>query len=237
MKKRPDAIIYFISLAVSLVFFVLGNLIARPLPLTDQQKAAFSALCTVAPLLFGHYIAVHRRLDDALSAIDRIPKLSALKVFSSSEDAIRYITSRLPLAKRFFNTRLPPKVVDEYPQSQAYEEYQSQIKECLLEGLEIREILGTAFARHSEELSTLAQGNRSSYTGQLIDQPTHAFINFTVLEYSVDEREVIFGWAISQMPGFPDTCFATTERRMTDFFLAMFQDLWASSKSVSTWSK
>ncbi|MHB0970129.1 MAG: hypothetical protein ACYC7A_21020 [Thermoanaerobaculia bacterium] len=232
MKSTSPVLIYVISVMLALVAFGGSSFVAVRLQLPPGKPEAMAALFTIAPLLVGHYLAIHRKFDELEHVISEIPAVRSLRVFSNGTDAIQYVTSRLREAKKVYNTRVPPKVIDAYPDDPAYRSYQSAVRDVIASGTSFTEVVGAAFEPLAGELVGCSKTTSGKYAARVVAQPQHTFLNFIVMDFGHDDFEAVFGWAISSKPDFPDTCFATSETKLSAYLIAIFSDLYLSGEQV-----
>jgi hypothetical protein len=82
------------------------------------------------------------------------------------------------------------------------------------------------------EIELLGKGCKGNYYAQLLATTLPSFINFSILEYDDNVKEVVFGWAITKGRRFEQKCFSTTEQSIVNFFETWFNDLYSAAENI-----
>jgi hypothetical protein len=156
-------------------------------------------------------------------------KLPGVKVvhFSTSDEAMEYLTRRITSAKTCLNTRISRHAVP--PKAKVGDPYQKAVRKAISGGTTYREVISTGFKDRADELASYAIEKPGSYNFHITPAETSSFANFTVLDYGNGEsKEVVLGWTTSKVAGTEQPALLISDTKVADFFSQYFQLLCAS---------
>lgn len=209
--------------------------------LNESDWSAATLTLAIVVILIGHFLGSalreRKQLDDIDASIDRLrsamdSSLSGhlgLRVFQTSDDAIEQICNLLPRAQKVWNTRIPAPGLGQY-QNASHDSYSKNVEQCLRKGTYFREVVGTLFVEHSDQLRSIRGPGRKAakYDRVVWEDPNTPFFNFIVLQLNNGEKVVIFGWVITPVRGFEQECFMSKNASLIECFVSIHDYMMAN---------
>jgi hypothetical protein len=152
----------------------------------------------------SHYKAYQSELSD-----------ESLYKFTSSAEALLYISRYLTEAKQFRNTRLVSGDIRKDFVGLGRGPYEQAMDEALKKGVYVYEIVSPRWEPHC---SALKQKSGQTYNYRVLKRDIPPMLNFAIIKNMKDESELIFGWLISEHGGFEDACFRVRDPTVVKCF-------------------
>jgi hypothetical protein len=237
-----DIIVYSISILLAVAGLVFGawDPLWRATGLDRDLRPGMTMAASVVVLLAGHYLAVVLResalaakIEDSFDAFSRtmtssLHGVEALVVFQTSDDAMNYLTSRLPKASKVWNTRITVGGIGDYSTA-ASKRYAHAVEQAIIRGVFFREVVGSTFANRAADLRTAGQSRGYNYDYTKIADPSSPMFNFIIIEDDHGEREILFGWVITPSHGFEQNCFKSRNGHLVGQFMSIHGELMSRS--------
>jgi len=212
---------------------------ANPLNFGHREPlAAIPAfLLAVVVLLIGQNYAAYRELERAANHSDEIYEavkdyLHVTKV-GSPEQALRYISSRLPIVHEVRNTSfnlsgLTDRADDMLYDADAYVEFSQAIAEWTAKGLRCRDIgdgLAVERLRRTRMRAAARRENAPSRYHYRLIEHNEPQLNFTILGFPDGTGEVLFNWDFRNFGQDPKVLLSR-DRDILEMFTVQFEHLW-----------
>ena len=216
--------IYIITIILSVLalFFSLSkNMFGLFDDPTHVQFASFAMALLIifigdrlASLLSGHTLLenISQMINDKFN---KVPHINVIKEFSTSDDAMKYIASRVQDCKVILNTKISKEAIQ--PRRDIGLLYMNAVKKALKNGLVYRDIISPGFENYSEELKEYSVKCDGNYEYRLQESTSSSFLNFIILDFG-DEEELVLGWATSFYMGPAQKAFKIKDKRIISYF-------------------
>lgn len=228
--KPTEVVVYVAGLLLSLASFVLTSLTKFGGLVPDSAQAEVGALAlSVFLFLIADRIAnsvrdnIHFRQlsSDFKTAVSAIPNYDTIFEFTSCDEAMVYLSKRLPGARVVLNTKVSPDAIP--PRREVASRYAEAMHEGFVNGMVYRELVSTVFA---EDARHLAKEHEGQYSFQAIQPGSSCFLNFIVLDYEGEPDEVVVGWATSRYAGMEQKAYRIRDKRIVKYFQEYHTALW-----------
>lgn len=188
---------------------------------THVQFASFAAAILI--IFIGDRLAsllsksnLLQNLSQMLSdKLNEVPQINVIKEFATSDDALKYIASRVQDSKVILNTKISKEAIP--PRQDIGLLFTNAIKKALKNGLVYRDIISPGFEEYSKELKQYSVKCNGNYEYRIQEGISSSFLNFIILDYG-DEEELVFGWATSSFMGTEQKAFKLRDKRLITYF-------------------
>lgn len=227
-------IIYIISIALSGIALFLGlssnmfGLFKNP---TSAQFASFATGIFI--IIIGDRLASFLHDRDLLNKFSekvmvcfrRVPHMNVIEEFTTSDDAMNYVASRIPDCRSILNTKISKDSIE--PRRDVSLIYTKVLKKALKNGLSYRDIISPGFESYSNDLRQHSNECNGTYDYCIQKDISSSFLNFIVLHFKDDnaEPELIIGWATSSIMGTDHKAFKIKDQRIINYFAMYHQSL------------
>ncbi len=205
---------------------------AMRLPSKDRLNAYFNAgklskdvnisLLDAIAVYLGHkswYVYESTHKHNELPFALPINNIATFEIFGSDK-ALKELASRLPRAKKVYNTRIPGKDVNLYLQKQSAA-WREAVRHFVAEPKHLFvEVLGQALKNDASNLI-----GSPGYKPFCFPCALTSFLNFIILEYKDGTKEVWIGWVINPLSILEQPCFVFTDDSIVQLFHGWFKDL------------
>lgn len=198
LKWYPNeiAVANFVSFGLAVIIVLIGDRVAN----AQREK-------TVIKKLRGDFL--------------KIPSVDIIRVFPDCDIALEYITARLPEARVVHNTKISQNLIESNSPNNASERFHRALKAALKSrnGIVIVDVISDVFSDYGKSMETFSQPVAGTYhcTRRTIDVPS--FLNFTILDFGDEQKELIFGWATSPANWPNQKAFKVQDKRVIEYFL------------------
>lgn len=191
---------------------------------------AFSIFCILGGLVvslhFQRSSAVHRIMQLFQEVTQSLPQGLVLTTHTSHQ-ALELLTVRLQKATNALNTRVSYKAEPNEPRQVLLNDWEMAISDAVRAGLNLVEVFSPNWRELAEARRNKFAG-KNSYEAYVLKFEPHAFLNFIVLTYPPNHKEVWFGWLMSPGYGFTFPCIRCCEPKVVQLFEAFHRELVAS---------
>lgn len=227
-------ITHLISIVLSGIAFVLGlssNMFGL---FSDPNKAQFASfMVAILIIIIGDQLASFLNARGALNqfsntvtnCLRQIPHMNSIEEFSSSDNAMKYIASRIPDCRSILNTKISKDSIE--PRQDVSVIYTKMLKKALKNGLSYRDIISPGFENYSTELHQYSQECIGNYDYFIQNHVSSSFLNFIVMHFKDEniEPELIIGWATSPIMGTDQKAFKVRDKRIINYFTTYHHSL------------
>ena len=234
MKK--EIIIYLATLLISVIMMLVG-LFTNLYPVEEALNPLVSLVVSIFVVIIGERIANFYREENKLRKFENKlpPNLTGIEQFNNLDDALNYLSSKIPTAEIIYNTRIEKKNEKQRAVRDSENKYDNIIKKAILEkDIELQEVVSTRFKRSASERLKLTIES-GTYNVKYIDIIPPSFLNFTILDYGNNSREILIGWATSGLKSeLHQPTFKIKDTRVVDYFQQIFDAMFFYGKEIKS---
>src|SRR5690349_18821256 len=211
----------------------------RQIELRSTLGIALSIVLVLIPILIAFYLQSNRlerrvsaevrmessRIVDQLS--QSIPQMARLAVMPG-DTAYDYLVNNLPFAERAWNTRLAGAGIVPKYNSESGRRYREALCQALIKGLRFDEVVSTAWVADAAQLEGEVRRKRPApdYSYHVLKGDMPPIVNFIVLQYADDRKEVVVGWLNSRIGGgYDPLAMLFREQRIVGYFQVWYDEL------------
>ena len=232
-NNMTEIIIYLVTLILSGAAFVAGlstNFFS--LVPTGQPAQLASALVSILIIVLGDRFAASQKQkqfhQNLISLTMRLPNVDLIKEFTDSNEALLYITNRLPEAMTVLNTKISRVPIE--PRPDIKRRYVAAIKKGLRKDLVYKDVISSCFQPYSKDLAVYSEDHPGRYQYEILDVGAPCFLNFTILDYG-DEKDLVVGWAVSAKIGVEQRAYKIRDNRIIEYFTQYHTNLYFTASS------
>jgi len=223
---------YIFTTLVSVISFIL-TVKSDFFGLIKDASASTMASLGLAILLF----LIGERLTNAQSQrsfnnnlvneiqkhLSSLPVANTITEFTSADLAMDYLCEKLPTAKIVWNTKISKDAIS--PRDAFASKYSKALREALKKGLVYKDILSPGFTEYASDIEQFCKNKPGKYLFKVVDVKLNSFINFIVIEHKNGEKELVFGWATSDLNGTESPAYRITDTRIVNYYVDYHKDL------------
>lgn len=183
--------------------------------------------------------SISQREQTLADLIKLFPDAAAIIHFDSSAEAMRYLTEAVVRVERLYNTRLTRKEleVSDALNFRLTRDFDRAAEAAVRGGMDYSWLISEEFAEEATALKerralyarySATLGTYSAYVLPRADVP---FLHFCILDYGT-ERELLIGWALSEVSDFSEQVYLIRDRRFVDYFRDLFLMYCRSARPV-----
>jgi hypothetical protein len=173
--------------------------------------------------------ATFQREQTLADIVKLFPHSAAIVHFNSSAEAMKYLIDAVGRADKIYNTRLAVRAIEESDPHNARltAAFDMAVQRALREGMDYFWIVSEEFADEADALKDKRNSLSStlstvgSYSAHVLAKPAIPFFHFCVVDYG-GERELLLGWALSDIRDYSERVFLIRDNRFVDYFLNLF---------------
>lgn len=215
--------------------------------LTDVElRASLGAALSIVLLLAGFLPAIYlqnnrlrqkintegeRVVEELVARLSHLPALELL----TNRDAYDYLVVNLPNAQSAWNTRLSGHGITPKYDSRSGKQYREYIEKAIAGGLEFTEIVTEAWSEDARALEeSVAKSNTTNYYSySVLNSDIPPILNFIIIRYRDDRREVMSGWVNSRNRNWEQPCLLFRDPRIVEYFTQWYMELEREAERTS----
>ncbi len=232
MKK--EIIIYLSSILLSGIMLLVG-LFSKLYPVDATLNPLVSLVVSIFIIIIGERIANFQREEAKLEKFESKlpPNLTGIEQFNNLDEALNYITSKIPKAEIIYNTRIEKMNEKQRAARDSEKKYREVIDMSISKkDVEFQEIVSDSFKNNAIERFKLT-AESGTYNAKYIDIIPPSFLNFTILDYGNNSREILIGWATSGLKSeLHQPTFMIKDNRVVDYFQQIFDAMFFYGKDI-----
>lgn len=233
MKK--EIIIYLVTILISLIMMLVG-LFTNIYPVDEGVKPLVSLTVSIFVVFIGERLANYTREENSLKKFEKkLPNhLTQITQFYSLDEALGYLTFNLQRAEVIYNTRIE-KLGEKNRKNRASEtKYNEAIMNVISKhDVELNEVISLRFENSAKERLNLTNEN-GTYNVRLINIVPPSFLNFTILDYGNNIKELIIGWATCGLKSeIHQPTFKIDDDRVIEYFQQIFDAMYINGKNLN----
>jgi len=202
----------------------------------DALRGSLTTAVSIFVLLSAFLLSFYFQQAQMLGQIDEVkrglPHVEFLESMNGNE-AFLLLTKHISVAKSVLNTRLYAGDFRGGYSEKTIAKWQTEIRSGIRSGLIFRDALSPALEFTAKELLSDSKGRKGMYEAVAVSSGNAPMMNFPVLTFSDDSKEVSFGWVMSPGYGFDQPCFRSQDARLTGFFEKWFSELFFSGDPLT----
>ena len=232
MKK--EIIIYLASALVAVILMLVG-LFTDLYPISDDLKPLTSLSVAIFAFIVGERVANYIREDNTIKSIrSQIPdKLTTIIRLNSLDEALDYLTYNIKRAEVLYNTRIEKTNEKDRSPRKSEIAFSNALNELIVEkDIELKEVFSPKFRQSAVERLKLTK-NIGTYDARLIDIVPPSFLNFTIIDYGNDTKDLIIGWATCGIKSeIHQPSFVIHDNRIVEYFQDIFDAMYSNGADI-----
>ncbi|GAA3638600.1 hypothetical protein GCM10022223_67050 [Kineosporia mesophila] len=216
-RGRTDTGLEIILVSLALVLSIFSVWLSSWDPLwkwmhiTDMElRTSLGSTLSIIFLLSGFLPALllqndrlGRRIETRCDEIVRdiatsVPQLHGFQIMDS-EESYDYLARNLPHAQRVWNTRLGDSWDTSRYGSASARHYRTALEVAINQGLQFREVISASWAKDAEKIVQATRKRPDHpYSFTVVRDSALPMLNFIVLHYPDNRKEVLAGWLDSR---------------------------------------
>lgn len=231
-------IVTYVLTAILSLLSIIGGIRTDFIGLVEPgaDAAVVSTAVAIVILLIGDRTAgwiKDKRLRHDITVVvsnlaRSLPSHYFIREFPSSDDAMGYLSRRLPLARAAFNTKICKDAIP--PSRDTGDRYTTAIGTALEAGVFYKDIVSPGYMNYAKELRCY-QG-KGQYHFRVLDSDVPSFLNFIVLEYDEEDEEAVIGWATSKTSWTDERAYLIKDRRLISYLREYHTALFDQSQVI-----
>ncbi len=245
-NNLKQIIIIIVSITISIISFLKGGMLWESFGIKDEVALTYSKIGLSLLLLFvGFLITIFNTVQSIKTEIlntktsltkdliSTIPNLNTLSSYTGEEGLI-HLTQKLNFTKLLLNTRLTPEDYGQIysPKTQVWD---NAIIKQIKQGLVLRDVVCSSGRISSENIkSKLLQDKNVSghYKAVEVTFDFPSIINFSIVQFSDNSKEVWFGWVLTKGRELESKCFMSRDLDLVSMFENWHSDLFRHGKNI-----
>lgn len=232
MKK--EIIIYLATILLSFVMMLVG-LFTNLYPIDETLNPLVSLVVSIFVIIVGERIANFYREENKLLKFESKlpPNLTGIEQFNNLDDALNYLSTKFSKAEIIYNTRIEKKNEQQRAVRDSEIKYGEVIKKAITKkDVELQEVVSKRFKSSASERIKLTSEN-GTYNVKYIDIIPPSFLNFIILDYGNNSKEVLIGWATSGLKSeLHQPTFKIKDERVVNYFQQIFDAMFFYGKDI-----